>query len=119
MEHPDRPTEAQILAWLRLYDPEGRRPGPAREISASLPRLARILWLRYCAEPPLSLRAIAAEFGVSLAVAENRARRGLSLLAGAEEQGALRAPWDPDSPLGRAITLQRLRRRRFVPRARP
>jgi hypothetical protein len=119
MDHPDRPTEAQILGWLRLYVPEGLGPLQARAWAADLPRLARILWLSYCAEPPLSLEAIADERGVSQGVAVNLAQRGLALLAGVEEQGDLPHPWDPESPLGRAVIRWRLQNRPFIPQPRP
>jgi hypothetical protein len=119
MEYPERPTEDQITDWLHLYVAEWRRPVQARAWSAALPRLARILWLRYCVEPPLSLEAIAAEYGFRAAHASALAPRGLSPLARAEEQGDLPRPWDPESPLGRAVTRWRLQHRPFIPRPRP
>jgi hypothetical protein len=117
MDSPERPTDDQILAWLRLSAPERRPPARARTFSASLPRLARVLWLRYCAAPPLSVRAVAKEYGLGQPPVTLLAQRGLALLAWVEEQGTFPAPWDPDSPLGRAVILHRLRPRRFVPRA--
>jgi hypothetical protein len=117
MDSPKHPTEDQILGWLRLYVPEGLGPLQARAWSADLPRLARILWLSYCAEPPLSLEAITTEYGFGAGHASMLTHRGLALLAGVEEQGDLPHPWDLESPLGRAVIRWRLQNRPFIPPA--
>jgi hypothetical protein len=80
-------------------------------------RASRILWLRYCAEPTLSLEAIGDDYGLPARRVSQLAQHGLSLLAHlADEHPADR--WDPDSPLGRAVIWWRLQHRPFVPRPR-
>jgi hypothetical protein len=118
MERSEQPTEGEILDWLRLYDAEGRNAAQDRAWSSALPRIARILWLRYCAEPPAGLEAIAGEYGFRAGHASALVQRGLALLARAEEQGGLPPTWGPEAPLGRAVIQWRLRNRRFVPRSR-
>jgi hypothetical protein len=116
MDHPERPTEAQILGWLSRSQSDQPRCAPGRP--RSLPRLARILWLRYCAEPPTSLEAIGDELGHSSKWVSGLAQQGLALLAHLEVDGQIADGWDPESRFGRAVIQWRLWHRPFIPRPR-
>jgi hypothetical protein len=114
MGEPERPTEAQLQAWMTTY--WAGQPRRALGRPRSLPRYARVLWLRYYADPPRTPEAIAAEYGLSPDRIAGIAQLGLSVLAHLGEDDRLGDGWDPESPLGRAVRRWQVQRRPFIPR---
>jgi len=112
MNRPERPTEGQIHDWLSQA--QASLPRRALGQSRSLPRLARVLWLRYCVEPFPSTPSIANECSISTTRVWELMRQGVSLLAQGEEQGVLADGWDPESTLGQAVSVWRVRHRVFI-----
>ena len=64
-------TESALCEWLTLS---------GRPYRGSVGRLARVLWLRYCAEHPLTLRQIGLEMGISHARVRSLETKGLLIL---------------------------------------
>lgn len=94
-----RASVDDLLEWLLTDHHQGQRFVRAHE------RIARILWLRYCADPPWTFAQIAAELGMDPMHAQQRRLAGLrhlrvpSRLRQIEASGKL----DPRSRLGTVI----------------
>lgn len=68
---PTRVSEDDILGWLLTDHHQGSRFVRAHE------RVARILWLRYCADPPWTFEQIAASLDIDVPHAQQRRLLGI------------------------------------------
>ncbi len=64
-------TEEALRAWLELS---------GRPYHGSVDRVARVVWLRYCTEDPLTLRQIGLKMGISHARVRSLETKGLLIL---------------------------------------
>jgi hypothetical protein len=95
-----------LMTWLQLEQDSSTRPQSPQQFACSLPRWAAVLWWRYCAPEPLTLRELGHKLGVSASRVNQIEAQALRLLRFAVGFRHLITPDDlgpPDTRLRRAV----------------